>query len=278
MSIELGQLGVWLRTSDVSTDYARELEQLGYGALWLGGSPPGDLAVAEEVLAGTSGLVVATGIVNIWNDDAATVARSYHRIAARFPGRLLLGIGVGHPEATAQYQRPYAALVEYLDALDDAGVPAPERAVAALGPKVLALSRDRSWGAHPYLTTPQHTAQAREILGPDALLAPEQKVVLDPDPVTARATARPGVANPYLRLSNYQNSLRRLGFTDDDFVDGGSDRLIDALVAHGSIDAVAAGVRAHLDAGADHVAVQALTPAGAAPLPVFRELATALLR
>ncbi|MQA01536.1 MAG: TIGR03620 family F420-dependent LLM class oxidoreductase [Streptosporangiales bacterium] len=276
MSIELGQLGVWRPHTDVSTDAARELEGLGYGAIWLGGSPPGDLVVAEELLAATSRIVVATGIVNIWKDDAATVARSYQRITARFPDRFLLGVGVGHPEATAEYRRPYTTLVDYLDALDDAGVPMQDRAVAALGTKVLALARDRSLGAHPYLTTPEHTAHAREILGPGVLLAPEQKVVLDDNPARARAIGRPRVANPYLKLSNYQNNLRRLGFDDADFAGDGSDRLIDALVAHGDVSAVAAGVRAHLDAGADHVTVQALAAPGTDPLPAYRELATAM--
>jgi probable F420-dependent oxidoreductase len=201
---------------------------------------------------------VATGIVNIWSAPAKPVAESFHRIDKAYPGRFLLGIGVGHPEAISEYRKPYDALVEYLDRLDDYGVPAERRVVAALGPRVLKLSAQRSAGAHPYLTTPEHTAHARELIGPSAFLAPEHKVVLTTDAGRARAVGRKAL-DIYLNLANYLNNWRRLGFTDDDITRPGSDRLVDATVAYGTTDAIAARLNEHLDAGADHVAVQVLT-------------------
>jgi probable F420-dependent oxidoreductase len=273
MSIELGRIGIWRHASGLTPDVVAEVETLGYGAIWVGGSPPGDLGVVEHLLDTTDHVAVATGIVNVWKDDAATVGASYHRITTRHPGRFLLGLGIGHPEATQEYQQPYAKLVSYLDELDDLKVPAGGRALAALGPRVLRLAAERSAGAHPYLVTPEHTRQARQILGDGPLLAPEQKVVLETDPVQARAIGRPYVRNPYLGLTNYLSSLRRLGWTDADFADGGSDALIDALVVHGDAAAIARGIAAHLDAGADHVAVQVLNPD---PLPVLRALADGL--
>ncbi|HWN59534.1 MAG TPA: LLM class F420-dependent oxidoreductase, partial [Streptosporangiaceae bacterium] len=273
MSIELGRIGIWQHASAFTPEVVTEVEALGYGAIWVGGSPGGDLSVVENLLDATDRIAVATGIVNVWKDDAATIGGDYHRISARHPGRFLLGLGIGHPEATAQYQRPYAKLVSYLDELDELKVPAEGRALAALGPRVLRLAADRSAGAHPYLVTPEHTRQARQILGPGPLLAPEQKVVLETDPERARAIARPRVQNPYLGLTNYVSNLRRLGWTDADLAGGGSDALIDALVVHGDAGALARGVTAHLDAGADHVAVQVLGPD---PRPALAELAAAL--
>jgi probable F420-dependent oxidoreductase len=274
---ELGRIGVWRAATQLSPELAVTLERLGYGAIWIGGSPAGDLRLAEQLLDATTTLTVATGIVNIWKDEAQPVAASYHRIEARHPGRFLLGIGVGHPEATgARYAKPYEALVHYLDKLDAAQVPIRRRVLAALGPKVLRLSAERSAGAHPYLTTPEHTRRAREIVGPGVLLAPEQKVVLDTDPVRARMIGRSVVADPYLNLVNYRNNLRSLGCTDADLADGGSDALIDALVAHGDTGTVTARVTEHLDAGADHVAVQLLTSPGGDPVAGFTALATAL--
>jgi probable F420-dependent oxidoreductase len=270
MTIELGKAGIWRHPSGLTPAMAAEAEALGYGAIWLGGSPDGDLGVVDQLLDATDRIVVGTSIVNVWKDDAATVAASYHRITARHPDRFLLGLGIGHPEATQEYQRPYDKLVSYLDELDDLKVPASGRALAALGPRVLRLSAERSAGALPYLVTPEHTRQAREILGAGALLAPEQKLVLETDPERARALGRPRVRNPYLGLTNYLASLRRLGWTDADFADGGSDALIDALAVHGDAAAIARGVTAHLEAGADHVAVQVLNPD---PLPALRELA-----
>lgn len=188
--IELGRYGVW-RAGSVPPELAVEIERLGYGALWLGASPTADLTEVERLLDATETLVVATGIVNIWSAPADEVGRSYQRIAARHADRFLLGIGVGHPEATSEFTKPYEALDKYLDVLDAAGVPKERLALAALGPRVLRLSAERTAGAHPYLVTPDHTRQAREILGDGVLLAPEQKVVLDTEPARARAAGTP---------------------------------------------------------------------------------------
>lgn len=252
----LGRFGSFGR--GVTPQQAKEIEALGYGAVWVGGSPPAELEWVEPILEQTTTLQVATGIVNIWSAPADTVAESFHRIDRAYPRRFLLGIGVGHPEAIREYRKPYAALVEYLDRLDDLGVPAERRVVAALGPRVLGLSAQRSAGAHPYLTTPEHTARARTLLGPSAFLAPEHKVVLTTDADTARAVGRKAL-DIYLNLANYLNNWKRLGFTDDDIARPGSDRLVDALVAYGTTDAIAARLREHLEAGADHVAIQVLT-------------------
>jgi probable F420-dependent oxidoreductase len=273
---ELGKYGVWRPDRTTTPELAATVEKLGYGALWIGGSPGGDLKLIEDLLDATETLRVATGITNIWKDDAKPIAAAWHRIEARHPGRFLLGIGVGHPEAVGKdYSKPYQALVEYLDALDAEGVPASSRVVAALGPKVLELAAERSLGAHPYLTTPEHTRRAREIMGAGALLAPEQKAVLKTDPDEARAVGRPVVKN-YLGLVNYTNMLRSVGFTDEDLAGEGSDRLIDALAVHGTPADVAAVLNAHLDAGADHVCVQVLTAAGADPVPDLSALAKVL--
>ncbi len=252
----LGRFGSFGR--GVTPQQAKDIEALGYGAVWVGGSPPAELEWVEPILEATTTLQVATGIVNIWSAPAKPVAESFHRIDKAYPGRFLLGIGVGHPEAISEYRKPYDALVDYLDRLDDYGVPAERRVVAALGPRVLRLSGQRSAGAHPYLTTPEHTAQARELIGPSAFLAPEHKVVLTTDADNARAVGRKAL-DIYLNLANYLNNWRRLGFTDDDVARPGSDRLVDALVAYGTTDAIAARLNEHLDAGADHVAVQVLT-------------------
>ncbi|CNF17748.1 putative F420-dependent oxidoreductase%2C MSMEG_4141 family [Mycobacterium tuberculosis] len=237
---------------------ATEIEALGYGAVWVGGSPPAALSWVEPILQATTTLCVATGIVNIWSAPAQRVAESFHRIEAAYPGRFLLGIGVGHAEMISEYRKPYNALVEYLDRLDDYGVPANRRVVAALGPRVLGLSARRSAGAHPYLTTPEHTARARELIGPSAFLAPEHKVVLTTDSARARTVGRQAL-DMYFNLANYRNNWKRLGFTDDEVSRPGSDRLVDAVVAYGTPDAIAARLNEHLLAGADHVPIQVLT-------------------
>ncbi|OBC09131.1 LLM class F420-dependent oxidoreductase [Mycobacterium sp. 852013-50091_SCH5140682] len=260
MSLNLGRFGVWTFGAP-KPEQAAEIEKLGYGAIWPGGSPAADLAFVEPILAATDTLQVATGIVNVWTAPAAQVAESYHRIEAAHPGRFILGIGIGHPEHTQEYRKPYDVLVEYLDALDELGVPKERRVVAALGPKVLKLAAERSAGAHPYLTTPEHTAQARELICPGVFLAPEHKVVLtdgsEQQAEAARVVGRETV-DFYLNLSNYLNNWRRLGFSEDDIAKPGSNRLIDAVVAHGTPDDVAERLRQHLDAGADHVAIQVL--------------------
>lgn len=253
---DLGRFGVFGR--GVSPEQAQAIESLGYGAVWVGGSPPAELAWVEPLLAATSTLQVATGIVNIWTAPAAPVAESFHRIDRAYPGRFLLGIGVGHPEAHTEYRKPYDALTDYLDQLDAHGVPPHRRVVAALGPRVLTLSAQRAAGAHPYLTTPEHTARARELIGADAFLAPEHKVVLTTDAEKARAVGRKAL-DVYFNLANYRNSWKRLGFSEDEVTRPGSDRLVDAVVAYGTPDAIAARLTEHLTAGADHVPVQVLT-------------------
>ena len=242
----------------VTPQQAKEIEALGYGAVWVGASPPAELEFVEPILEQTTTLQVATGIVNIWTAAAGPVAESFHRIEAAYPGRFLLGIGVGHPEAHTKYRKPIDALTEYLDKLDEYDVPKNRRVLAALGPRVLKLSAERSAGAHPYLTPPEHTAQARELIGPSAFLAPEHKVVLTTDAEKARAVGRKAL-DIYLNLTNYLNNWKRLGFADEDLARPGSDRLVDAVVAYGTTDVVAARLREHLDAGADHVAIQVLT-------------------
>jgi probable F420-dependent oxidoreductase len=266
---DLGRFGTFGR--GVTPTQAKEIEALGYGAVWVGGSPPAELDWVEPLLEATSTLQVATGIVNIWTAEAGPVAESFHRIESAYPGRFLLGIGVGHPEAQTVYAKPYQALQQYLDKLDEYGVPQHRRVVAALGPRVLELSARRAAGAHPYLTTPEHTAQARELIGPQAFLAPEHKVVLTTDAERARAVGRKAL-DIYLNLANYLNSWRRLGFGDDDLAKPGSDKLVDAVVAYGTPDQIAARLRQHLEAGADHVPVQVL----ASPdklVPALAELA-----
>jgi probable F420-dependent oxidoreductase len=275
--VDLGRYGVFGRAATLTTERARILESLGYGAVWEGGSPPAELSHAESILDATATLKVATGIVNVWRADAVEVARSYHRIEAARPGRFLLGLGVGHPEATATYHSPYQTLVKYLDVLDAEGVPVERRVLAALGPRVLRLAADRTAGAHPYLVTPEPTRQAREILGPGKLLAPEQRVVLDADPTRARALGRASV-KPYLRLTNYTANLQRLGFTAEDVAGEGSDRLVDALVVSGDDAQIRRRFEEHHDAGADHVAVQLIAEPDADLDAGFGRLAEILLR
>ncbi|MFL0410375.1 TIGR03620 family F420-dependent LLM class oxidoreductase [Microbacterium paludicola] len=272
---DFGTYGVWRGAAALDARFATTVERLGYGALWIGGSPSGDLRIAEELLDATERIVVATGIVNIWKDDAAEVARSFRRIEDRHPGRFVVGIGSGHREATAERVRPLASLVAYLDVFDAEGVGRDQRLLAALGDRTLALAAERSLGAHPYLTVPAHTARARRILDetrPGALLAPEQKVVIHADQEEARAIARRYLKR-YLGLENYVGALIRHGVSESAFADGGSDELIDLVASNPTVAAAVAGLRAHLDAGADHVSVQAL---GDDPLASLEQLAEGL--
>ncbi|OJV98967.1 MAG: LLM class F420-dependent oxidoreductase [Microbacterium sp. 67-17] len=266
----LGEFGVWRRSTDIEETMAVEVERLGYGTIWLGGSPAADLVEAERLLDTTESIVLATGIVNIWMSDATELAESYHRIVARHPGRLLLGIGSGHRERQHERARPLEAMSSYLDVLDAAGVPQEDRLLSALGPRMLELARTRSAGTHPYLTLPAQTAEARETLGNGVLVAPEQTVVLDTDPVSARKAAR-AFLTPYLGLNNYTNTMKRGGFSDDDVQGSGSDDLVDRIVVHGDAATLLDGLRAHLDAGADHVCVQGV-PSDSA-LEVYRAVA-----
>ena len=230
----------------------------------------------KQLIEATSTLTLATSIVNMWKDDARTVAASFARIEANHPGRFLLGVGAGHPEATQEYASPYDTLAGYVDVLLGNGVPADGLVLAALGPRVLRLAAERTAGAIPYLVTPEHTRQARAILGAGKVLAPEQKAVLETDPQRARAIGRPRVQRPYLGLVNYTSNLRRLGWSEEDLSDGGSDALIDALVAWGTGDEVAAKLNEHLEAGADHVAVQLLAASDDELTDGYRRLAVAL--
>jgi probable F420-dependent oxidoreductase len=285
-NIDLGRFGVFtmdprssfidLGMAVVTPEQAQEIERLGYGTIWISGARA-ELSFAEPLLESTTALKVATGIVNIWTADAKTVAESFHRINTAHPGRFVLGIGAGHPEHTEQYRKPYDALVDYLDELDEYGVPANQRVLAALGPRVLRLTGERSAGANPYNTTPEHTAQAREIMGPNALLLPEHMVVLPiADAEEARAVGRKVLKTyNYLNLTNYVNNFKRLGFTDADLTPPGSDKFIDALVAYGTPDDVANRLGEHLRAGANQVVVQVLGGSDKL-LPTLSELAGAL--
>lgn len=282
-----GRVGIWssaLRGSRAD-DAGRaaiagavaELDELGYGTVWIGGSPSPDDAAA--VVAATRTVTVATGILSIWDHTAEDVAARVAALEAGARGRFVLGLGVSHGPMVPQYAKPYSAMVAYLDALDAAAPPAGpgRRVLAALGPKMLRLAADRALGAHPYLVTTEHTAEARDALGPDALLAPELSVVLDTDLDRARTTART-MLGMYLRLPNYTANLLRLGFAESDFEGGGSVRLLDALFALGDAEHVRARTQEYLDAGADHVALQVLTAdEGGAGLPraEWRRLAEA---
>ncbi|MGE5136629.1 MAG: LLM class F420-dependent oxidoreductase [Gemmatimonadota bacterium] len=287
MAVDVGRIGLWISGRVLPTDSAAlgeaaaALEELGYQAIWLGMSPEGTLEQPEAMLAGSARIAIATGIVSVWGHPPEVVAPAYHRVAGAHPGRFLLGLGASHSvlvEPTGQsYAHPYGKLVEFLDGLDAAVPPVPPggRVLAALGPRVLKLSAARTAGAHPYLVTPEHTRRAREILGDGPLLAPEQKVVLSTDPARAREIAR-GTLEMYLQLPNYTSNLQRLGFTGEDISGGGSDRLVDALVAWGDEETIARRVAEHHAAGADHVCVQVLTGEWARPWEEWRALAPAL--
>ena len=285
MAVDIGRVGVWspapFLTGPEGQEAAAELEELGYGAIWLGGAA-GDLEVVESLLDATTSIAVATGIVNVWTEPVPETIAAYQRLAPRYADRLLLGIGAGHKDpverTTGQrYVRPYEKVVAYLDELDGADPPVPVagRALAALGPRMLELAGERTAGAHPYLVNPEHTRQARQTLGDGPLLAPEHKVVLEADPDTARQTAR-AVVSRYLALPNYTNNLLRLGYAQEDFRGGGSDRLVDDLVAWGDAETVMGRLDAHHQAGADHVSVQVLTEQHVHPRESFRQLARAL--
>jgi probable F420-dependent oxidoreductase len=265
------------------------IEALGFPTLWIPETLGRDPFVTAALLLGaTSTLHVATGIANIYARDAVTMANTQRTLDEAFPGRFLLGLGVSHSHLVDRfrghdYDKPYSKMVQYLEQMDSAlflGVGPAERpatVLAALGPKMLALAGERTSGAHPYFVTPDHTAKAREILGAEPILAPEQMVVLEGDRGRALETARQGMAI-YLRAPNYVNNLRRLGFADDDFADGGSERLVDAIVVTGDVAAARTRVDEHFAAGASHVCVQVL---GASPTDVpeaaWRDLAAALL-
>jgi probable F420-dependent oxidoreductase len=278
--MQLGEIGIWTSYRAIGEQSAGEaaalVAELGYGAFWLGGSPR--LPTVRPLLDATERLVVATGIVNVWQYEPAQLAAERAELARDFPDRLLLGIGIGHPEATSDYSRPLATMRAFLDGLDGAATPVPpeERCLAALGPKMLDLCAQRSLGTLTYFTPVEHTRFARGHIGEHTLVATELACVVDTDTDRARATARK-YAELYLGLRNYTSNLRLFGFTDEDIADGGSDTLIDAIIPHGTADEIAAVARAHLDAGADHVCLQ---PVGVSGIPheAWTALAAALIR
>jgi probable F420-dependent oxidoreductase len=277
--MNIGRIGVWTSYrpfgAERAGEAARLVEELGYGAWWLGGSP--HVPDVRPILEATSTLVAATGILNVWINDPAETAAADAALRAEFPERFVLGIGIGHPEATSDYRRPLTAMRAFLDGLDAAPSPPPvrERCLAALGPKMLDLAAQRTAGAHTYFVPVEHTGAARERLGPDKLIATEVACVVETDPARGKAVARE-YATLYLGLSNYTRNLLDYGFARDDFADGGSDRLLDAIVPQGSADHIAEVVRAHLDAGADHVCVQPLGEQGI-PRASWTALGQALL-
>jgi len=272
-AVDLGRIGIWTFALDAqpaaaAAEMAAEIEALGFGAIWVPEAVGRDPMVnAMLILGATDRIAACTGIASIYARGAMTMVSGWKAISEAYPGRFLLGLGVSHQPAVEgmrqqTYGPPLASMREYLDAMDGAlylgAAPsvAPERCLAALGPKMLALAAERTRGAHPYYVPPEHTAIARATLGPGPLLAPEQKVILETDPTTARAIARENITG-YLSLPNYANNLRRLGFTEEDITQC-SDRLVDAIVVWGDVEAVRARVQAHLDAGADHVCLQVL--------------------
>jgi probable F420-dependent oxidoreductase len=269
----LGRFGIWLSRHQ-GADAVDEIEAAGFTALWLGGSP--SVEQARPYLEGTREITVATGILNVWQHEPDAVAADCARLATDFPGRFLLGIGIGHPEATSDYRHPLKRMREFFDGLDAAEQPVPRdrRLAAALGPKMLDLAAERSLGTHPYFTTPDHTRFARERLGPDVLVAPEIAVVVETDEGEGRGIARE-YATRYLRLGNYTRNLLRFGFEEADIAGSGSDRLVDAVIPHGSAERIAEAAHAHLEAGADHVCLQPLGH-GTAPVDDYRALAEAL--
>ena len=290
--MDIGRVGIWtffeLHPAARVREAAAIVEDLGYGAIWIP-EALGREAFAQSalLLAATKRIPVATGIANIWARDAFAMAAGQKTLAEAWPDRFLLGIGVSHAPIVGlrghAYDKPLSAMREYLDAMDSVLYNAPPpaeapRVIGALAPKMLALAAVRTDGAHPYFVPPEHTRRARAALGPKKLLAPEQAVVLERDPGVAREVARAHM-QMYLQLPNYVNNLRRLGFSDDDIRDGGSDKLVDTIVAWGDVGAVADRVRAHHDAGADHVCIQVLPrDATAMPIAEWRTLAAALLR
>ncbi len=293
--MDLGRVGIWTSAFDAHPSAAAqaaavELEELGYRTLWLNEATGRDpFVMAGVLLSATSTLTLALGIANIYARDAMTTAAAQKTLAEAYPNRFLLGLGVSSPVLVEKvrghdYGKPLSYMKAYLTAMDNAPFNAvkpsepPERVLAALGPKMLELSATQANGAHPYLTTPEHTRSAREILGPGVFLAPEQMVVLESDPTVARAIGRSAISF-YLRAPGYLANLRRLGYSDDDWADpkAPSDRLVDGIVAWGGVETVVARVREHHDAGADHVAVQVLRGDREIPIGEWQELAPALL-
>jgi probable F420-dependent oxidoreductase len=289
MSIpDLGKVGVWstaLRFGDPEAidKAAAEVDEMGYGAIWVpGGIDDQVLNDIGRMLKSTKNTVLATGIINLWKQEAKDVAGWFNALSDEHKNRVMLGIGISHgPLIGENWNKPVARTRQYLDELEAAGMDMDKACLAALGPKMMALSGERTAGAHPYLTTPEHTAEARKILGSGKLLAPEQGVIFESGREKIREIAKAGLSN-YLQLPNYCNNWKRLGFTQEDDLDPVSDRFIDAIFAHSSTGAMAERVKAHHDAGADHVCIQVIAGGMGSgtledELGRFRELADALL-
>lgn len=275
--MEIGKLGVWAMTESMTAahaaDFAKRVEQWGYGALWIPEAIGRNaLVFAAGLLANTSRLVIATGIAQIHARDPQAMASAQLALNEQWNNRFLLGMGVSHVPLIEgmrghTWGKPIETMRSYLNRMSESTYRSPRPSekpltvIAALGPRMLKLAAELTDGAHPYNVTPEHTAQARAILGPDKLLCPEQKILLEANPKRAREIARPLVAG-YIGLDNYRNNLIRLGFSEEDFNDGGSDRLIDAMVAWGDETAIRSRIQAHWDAGADHVCIQAVNRDG----------------
>jgi probable F420-dependent oxidoreductase len=277
----LGKFGAWLNpvhNDDDRLRFAEEAADLGYSAVWLGCGVERmvDLDLPRRLLERIEGVAVATAVVNIWTNPASQLAATYKHLAGQFGARLVLGLGLGHPESIGHYKRPYTKLVEYLDELDAAGVPEQARLIGALGPKTITVAGQRAAGVHPYMTPRAHTRYSRELLGDGPIVAPEHMVAVGYGPEEGRQVGRPAVQYPYLSRTNYRSNLIRQGFNESDMAGAGSDRLIDALVYHGEAKTVAGQLHAHLDAGADHVAIQSLAPQNGDPMPGLRLLAEPL--
>jgi probable F420-dependent oxidoreductase len=281
--MQLGSTGIWsieLRMADPHeiADAAAELDDLGWGTLWFPGLGGGDiLADSERLLGATRRLSVAIGVASIWRHPAGEIAVGHARLQKTYARRHVLGLGVSDPAAAHAVGHPYRPLADmgrYLDDLDQAPAPVPaaERLMAALGPRMTELAGQRTAGVHPFMVTPEYTAAARKQLGDGPLIAPYQAVVLERDPVKARAAAR-DFLGVFLGMDHYARSLLRQGFTEQDLAGGGSDRLIDGVVAWGDVDAIGARVRAHHQAGADHVCLHVVGAGPGMPLPQWRELA-----
>jgi probable F420-dependent oxidoreductase len=281
--MQLGRTGLWsteLRTADpgMISEAAAELDELGWGALWIPGLGGGDiLADSERLLRATRRTKVAIGVLSIWRHQADEMAAGHARLRREYGRRLLLGLGVSDPaaaEAAGRAYHPLADMGAYLDMLDHAPAPVAqdERVMAALAPQLTRLAGQRTAGVHPFLVTPEHSARIRAQLGDGPLLAPYQAVVLDSSPGSARAAAR-GFLGVFLTMDHYAKSLRRQGFTDDDLSGGGSDRLIDAVVAWGDVQTIGERVHAHHDAGADHVCLHVIGSGSGIPMAHWRELA-----
>lgn len=272
--LPLGPYGVWCTRRQLDLTLARAVERLGFTSLWIGSSP--SLSDVKAILDGTESIVVATGIVNIWSIDPRELAAQYQRIVTEHPERFILGLGASHPERFGdRAARPISALTGYLGVLQSHNVPAARTVLAALGPRALRLAAERTAGAHPYFVPPAHTAIARETIGPDALLVPEQRVVLSADPVRAREIARSSMAGSYLQLTNYRRNLLRLGYPEDE-LEAASDRVVDDLAVWGDDDAIRAGFRAHLDAGANSVLAQVVPVPGEDAVAAHARLAAIL--